>query len=673
MTNFNIYGSGTDGLPYLNGYANLLSFSSFVSSDATSYVFASTAGRMITVTGTDIVTNGSGRFVSGTITGLTISSFTDSSVVDFEFTDLNFDGTQLLGSNGTNVPGVAETWIALFDGEVTMKAFDQPGILLGMDGNVLDGGSFQGSDSTVRGEFGGVSYVSGAFNQVTDFAIVHGGDMDFRGYAPFVVGDVYYAQNDVRVIGGDDRIVITDFTRAEVGNSSGVNFSGDVDQVVNNATVVGGDDYIDVRDLESYNGEVRISGDVRLVSGGVVVGGDDDIRGSRSLDNIIAGDQIQNSNLNLFVGGDDTIRGGAGDDELYGDIGSETVTGSAGGNDIIHGGGGNDTMVGSGGRDKFFKGSGGATIYGGNGSDSFQPNSNGAHSFYGGSGEDTVNYSKATGRIDVDLFSSANNRGWAANDVLSSVENITGSQTQNNFIYGNFAGNKIIGGDKSDRVEGRGGGDEIKTAGGNDRIEADFGANTYNGGNGFDILSYDASSDGVRVDLSSDKAWGGDAAGDTIMNIEHLYGTSENDKFWGDNARNIFKGYDGNDSLYGRNGADALYGGADNDKLYGGFGGDIVNGGGGADKIFGGRGNDFLIGGNGEDVFHFDRGDDIDRIRDFQRNVDRIELDGFSNNYKPFQKASQVGNDVVFNFGNGDRLIVEDIQVSQLFGHIDIV
>jgi serralysin len=70
-------------------------------------------------------------------------------------------------------------------------------------------------------------------------------------------------------------------------------------------------------------------------------------------------------------------------------------------------------------------------------------------------------------------------------------------------------------------------------------------------------------------------------------------------------------------------------------------GNNILNGGAGADQMFGGAGNDVLIGGAGRDVLTGGTGRDVfrfvsptetatgthrDTIRDFELNVDRIDL-----------------------------------------------
>lgn len=81
----------------------------------------------------------------------------------------------------------------------------------------------------------------------------------------------------------------------------------------------------------------------------------------------------------------------------------------------------------------------------------------------------------------------------------------------------------------------------------------------------------------------------------------------------------------------------------------------------------------YLYGGSGADTFHFDRTEDRDVIKDFQNNADRIEFDGFSSGFDPFDYASQVGGDVVFDLPGSDRLIVEDILLGQLGNDVFVV
>ena len=69
-----------------------------------------------------------------------------------------------------------------------------------------------------------------------------------------------------------------------------------------------------------------------------------------------------------------------------------------------------------------------------------------------------------------------------------------------------------------------------------------------------------------------------------------------------------------------------------------------------------------LIGGAGADVFVFASSGDVDMIEDFSDNFDAIDLTAFAfaDAVAAMSGASQVGSDVEFDFGGGDRLIIEN-------------
>ena len=60
--------------------------------------------------------------------------------------------------------------------------------------------------------------------------------------------------------------------------------------------------------------------------------------------------------------------------------------------------------------------------------------------------------------------------------------------------------------------------------------------------------------------------------------------------------------------------------------LNGGAGDDILNGGVGPDVLDGGTGNDQLFGQSGADSFVFAQGYEADRVRDFEDDVDTIQI-----------------------------------------------
>ena len=126
-------------------------------------------------------------------------------------------------------------------------------------------------------------------------------------------------------------------------------------------------------------------------------------------------------------------------------------------------------------------------------------------------------------------------------------------------------------------------------------MEGDSGADLLDGGSGGDdVVFYLGSDSGVTVDLSTNPvtAFGGDAAGDKIRNVEGVGGSGQNDTLTGDSGNNWLRGYSGDDTLWGRGGHDTLIGSLGSDKLYGEEGNDWLSGRRGADTLDGGPGVD---------------------------------------------------------------------------------
>ncbi|MCC7283612.1 MAG: hypothetical protein IT556_14595 [Acetobacteraceae bacterium] len=139
----------------------------------------------------------------------------------------------------------------------------------------------------------------------------------------------------------------------------------------------------------------------------------------------------------------ENVRGGLGDDVIYG-------TSSP---NILHGGGGNDSLYGRGGED---------VLWGGAGNDLLD----------GGPGTDLADYRWAAGGIVVDLAApgpQASNDGDGGQDTLVSVEYIQGTPFDD-VILGNAGRNALWGNAGNDILGGRGGSDTITTGTGNDLV-----------------------------------------------------------------------------------------------------------------------------------------------------------------------------------------------------------
>ncbi len=161
-----------------------------------------------------------------------------------------------------------------------------------------------------------------------------------------------------------------------------------------------------------------------------------------------------------------------------------------------------------------------------------------------------------------------------------------------------------------------------------------------------------------------------------------LDGGAGNDKIWagagndvvrGDFGNDIIRGGAGNDTLNGNRKHDMLIGEGGNDILRGGGGRDRLDGGAGNDRLEGGIGRDKLVGGLGNDTFVFKQGWAVDRVSDFEDNIDTIELDaalwggGLTIQQVLDTYGSVVANNgnagvhMELNFGGGDILKIHGI------------
>jgi Ca2+-binding RTX toxin-like protein len=191
----------------------------------------------------------------------------------------------------------------------------------------------------------------------------------------------------------------------------------------------------------------------------------------------------------------------------------------------------------------------------------------------------------------------------------SSINNHTG-----NLVSGDFNGDGFV--------------DEFfhwEETGQNRVFVSDSGVNTFDGGAGFDTVSYAAARSDIIVNLSAHSQNRGAAQGDTFNDIEAVEGGFGNDVITGQNASNRLDGRDGNDRLDG---------GADSDTLIGGAGNDTF-------------------------VFRNETGADQDRIQDFAIGQDKLEFQGGLT----FSDLTIVQNNghTEITFADGDAILLLNI------------
>jgi Ca2+-binding RTX toxin-like protein len=181
----------------------------------------------------------------------------------------------------------------------------------------------------------------------------------------------------------------------------------------------------------------------------------------------------------------------------------------------------------------------------------------------------------------------------------SSYGDLITGDADNDTLDGGRGNDALFGGLGDDSLEGGFGNDVLKGEEGNNILEGGAGADTLDGSGGFAVASYRNAWFGVTVDLSDTSRNTGEAAGDTFINVNGLWGSAHHDTLVGnahanwiiaDGGNDLVQGLAGADTLYGSTGDDTLEGGQGNDTLYGESGNNILEGGEGADAHFGAGG-----------------------------------------------------------------------------------
>ena len=266
---------------------------------------------------------------------------------------------------------------------------------------------------------------------------------------------------------------------------------------------------------------------------------------------------------------------------IYGSNQSDLIDGTSN-SDVIYSFGGNDDVWGYGGYDTIFGDAGNDTLHGGSGADDLY-GGNGVNDLWGGSGSDWFIMSARAGGLSDD---------WIG-DFQFDI----------------------------DRVD-------VSDWGVSDFSQITALLQTDSSGSAW----FDANYNGYHHYLTV----AGVAAGQLISS-DFIYSKSGPVDQTG-------TGYF--DTLFGSAYNDILRGGGGNDVLLGGFGSDRLTGNNASDRLIGGGGNDVLVGGEGSDVLRGNAGSDIfdydaisesllatpDRILDFQRGIDRIDVSGVDAN-----------------------------------------
>ena len=416
--------------------------------------------------------------------------------------------------------------------------------------------------------------------------------------------------------------------------------------------------------------------------GRIIIGddGNDILTGGLGDDQLIGGagdDLIEGGGgMNMLSGedGDDTFIGGPGQDAFDGGADFDIVDymnaavgvtldmalGGSGGDatgdsytgiEAIYGSAFDDVMAGDG-LDNELRGQDGNDMLSGGGGKDLLIGGAGADSLDGGAGVDTASYADALSAVSLSL-ATGGTLGDALGDSYVSIEIVIGSDFDDNIdggtgndtlrggdgndrLNGNDGNDRLFGEDGNDIIDGGDGNDIISGGLGTDRFIGSSGADTYLGGAGVDTIDYRTSAVGVEFNLATGGV-SGDAAGDSYIGVERALGSTFDDLITGASSSDNLHGWDGNDYLHG-----------------------------------GSSGNDSLFGEAGVDSFGFDTGTGRrDIINDFEAgaaNNEIVYILGGDANFDTFAEvmavATDVGSDVVFDFGGGNRLTFIGLQAA---------
>ncbi|MGV1047192.1 MAG: calcium-binding protein [Solirubrobacterales bacterium] len=191
-------------------------------------------------------------------------------------------------------------------------------------------------------------------------------------------------------------------------------------------------------------------------------------------------------------------------------------------------------------------------------------------------GSDGVNTDGAAGR-DVNFIGTPENIeifGGSANDTITARGGGgTGAMLNGPFVQlrGGDGNDTLEGTEIGDLLEGELGNDTMRGFGGEDGLIGDVLAasadDVYDGGAGFDTISYPLVKNGVTVDLAKVGPQATGNGNDSFSEIEGVIGSEFGDTLLGTAGPNVLKAGQGDDTVDGRGGDDLLSGASGTDTL----------------------------------------------------------------------------------------------------------
>ena len=498
-----------------------------------------------------------------------------------------------------------------------------------LNANVLDGGP---GDDVLKPQAGADRIVGGPGADRVDYTGSPSVTVDLaqgNGEGGHAEGDSYAGVEHVTGTAGNDRLIGDDEANTLTGGGGADTLEG-----LGGADTLQGGTGTDVANYE-YSPEaveIDLSGQRFTPStvGGHAAG--DTLSSIEALIGSPFGDTlIGNTDANVLSGGegDDDLEGREGADKIQGGNGTDTAAYTSSNVGVTvdltaavqrggHAAGDVLTDI------ENLAGSGHADRLTGNARANVLEGLAGPDVLDGGGDWDTASYKGSDAGVTVNLNTTGaqTSAGHASGDVLSNIENLTGSDYDDN-LKGNIQHNILTGGDGADTLNGKGGGDTASYAGSDAGVTVDLGRTTpqvgaghatgdllqsiealvgsahddrltgngdknyiqggagsdvINGGGGYDTASYIDSPVGVTIDLTKtgQQTSHGHGSGDTLISIEGLIGSDHADRLTGTAQGSHLDGGPGDDTLHG---------GAGWDYFIPGPGADTVHGGGGIDEL----------------------------------------------------------------------------------------
>ena len=334
--------------------------------------------------------------------------------------------------------------------------------------------------------------------------------------------------------------------------------------------------------------------------------------------------------------------------------------------DTLDGLGGDDVLIGNGGDDVLDGGSGADSLDGGPGDDTYH--ADGQHDLVFeaiDSGRDTINAGTSFylyANVEYLFLVGSGNPYGVGNELANTIY----GQSGDNLLLGGAGDDYIVGGFGADWIYGEDGDDwlvggtevEVQAAeSSSDVLVGGAGNDWLDGMSGLgeqDWLYGNAGDDSYFVDSPADLVF--EQAGE---GIDTVYATGNEAVYLYDNVENmVIPWYSATRFAVGNQADNSLTGNSLDNWLLGG---------GGNDWFDGRDGNDVFFGEAGADTFVFTPGDGKDVIGDFVHGVDRISVVGIFASFAQAQAGFvQVGNDGAINFGNGNFVVLQGVDMSQL-------